>query len=548
MELFSIGVDFGTTGGRAALVNIRDGSIAAEAYHDYKYGVMLKNFIDGSTLPENYAVIHPDDYLNIMISTIQQIMVGIDPKSVIGIGVDCSSCTMMPVKKDGTPLCRNVEFNTNPHAFAKVTRHRAAKRQAQRFYDVAVETNQEWLKYYNNYISAEWLFPKILETLEEAPEVYNEADYFMEATDWLAWQLTGNLFKTSYSAGFKAFYIDGKYPSTEYFTIVNSGLSDVLKKIDIPMIPSQYKAGNLTPEMAEILGLTTNTAVCHGMVDIVSSIIGVQAANKNKMIGIFGDFATLVTISDKKEYVDGINGPVPISANAQTYYYKAFQNCMGLNYAWFQNTLVPPEYHENARHAGRNLHSYLAQLMQKLKPGENGIIALNWLKGNSSLLYNKNLSCMFVGMTLDTKIEHMYRAVIEAMAFDTRKIKEALNSKGIVFDEIYGIGIIAERNPFIMQIYADVLGVTIKVAGSPMTPVLGSAALGAVAAGSENGGYDNIITASKAMGKIREDKIYHPIPENAEIYNKLYQTYCRLYDIFGKENPEIMENLRKISK
>lgn len=549
MPKYSIGVDFGKISGRAVLVNIENGKIVATSAVDYPRGIMVKTFKNGNPLPDDWALAYPQDYLDILSETIRDVISNVNPADVIGIGIDMSSCCVMPVKANGTPLCYLDEFKDNPYAYASITRNLSAKKQAKRMLDVAREMEEPWLKYYNGKISPEWLFPKILKIIDEAPRVYSEADYFIEVVDWLIWQLTGSQIRNSFSASFKGFYIPGiGYPSKKYLSAVNLKLGNIVDtKLNAPIFSTGELAGNLTKHGSNLIGLPIGTSVSVGVVDLYACTATVKGVKNDAMVGIFGDSGTMFSFSDVTANIKGISGGFQLNSGSDMTVYKAKHNCIGRTYAWFLHNYVKPEYHQEAKEQNRNLYSYIAQKMMRLNAGENGLIALNWLDGNQAVLSNPELSSVIVGMREDTRVEHILRAIVESMAYDTRKLIETYRENGIQTKEFYGVGTFAEKNPFIMQVYSDVLQIPIRVAGTPMSPAIGSAIYGAVAAGSVNGGYDTVREASEAMGCLKNVE-YTPNPYNQEIYNQLYAEYCKIYDLFGKEYVDIMTNLKNIKQ
>lgn len=547
MSKYTIGVDFGQNSGRAILIDVDSGEQIAVSTYDYYYGIMNRNFIDGTPLPHNWSIANPQDYLDVLNNVIRGVLENISPGDVIGLGIDFSYCCMLPVTKDGTPLCFTNEFKNNPHAYVKLNNHISATAEAKHMLQVAQKRNETWLDCYNNSIGADWLFPKILETYNNAPEIYNAAGYFIEVTDWLVWQLTDIQVRNSFAAGYKALWNkEYGYPTKDYFKEINPEFENIVQdKLDAPIASIGTMAGGISRKGSELTGLKVGTAVSIGSVDIVSCMPTVKLTGENKMLAVMGSSSIFLTMSSLNNQVDGVIGPIPDGIIPGYSGYKANQAAVGETFSWLLNNYLPPEYHECAKREGRNLHSYLAQLMMKQKAGESGIVFLNWLRGNKSPLMNPNLTALFVGMTLNTKVEHMYRAVIESMAFDTRRIMDCFAQKGIEIDTFIGVGTIAERNPFIMQLYADILKTPVKVSGTQLAPVIGSAIFGACAAGSQVGGYDSLTTASAVMGNLKPTT-YYPIIENVNIYDRLYNEYCNLCDIFSDNNNNIMNNLKSI--
>ncbi len=542
MAQYTIGIEFGKTGCRSILADISDGHEVACATAEYPTGIMTNNFFTGQPLPENWAIAKPSDYIDVIADTINELTEDIQISDIIGLGIAFSSCCILPVKADGTPLCYLAEFKNNPHAYIKVTRHRSAISQAKRITEAALECNEPWIELVNNTASPEWLLPKVLEILEEAPEVYTATDYFMEATDWLIWQLTGNPVRNSFSTSFKAQISELGEPSDTFLEKVDPRLKGLYKtKLNFPIASPVTCAGGITPAMAALLGIKPGTPVSVGGVDVLACIPAVKAYKSGTLVNIMGNTSILLTLSEKATFIKGISRGVKGSIIPGLYTYKSNNPCMGDNYAWFLSGFVPPEYHNAAKAEGRNLHSYIAQNMMRLTPGENGIIAINWQKGSNTPINDKKLSSVFVGMDMDTRPEHLYRAIIEGMAFDTKVIIDQYHNDGIEINNFCGVGNIAERNPFIMQVYADILNMPVSVSGTSKSSALGAAIIASVA----GGGYKCIEDASEMMGMIK-DKVYIPDPNAVKMYNRIYEKYKQLCRIFAIENNDIMHELKDI--
>ena len=551
MERYAIGVDFGSLSGRSVLVNVKDGKEAASAVFDYPHGVMDRSLPDGTKLGVDWALQDPQDYLDVFAHTIPQILKesGVSPNQVIGIGIDFTACTVLPVKKDGTPLCFLEQYRSNPNAYVKLWKHHAAQKYANRLNAVAEQRGETFLKRYGGKISSEWLIPKLWQILDEDEALYQDMDYFIEAADWIVWQLCGNYTRNSCTAGYKAIWNKQEgYPSKEFFKALDPRLECVVEeKFACPVTSLGEKAGELTEEMASITGLNAGIAVAVGNIDAHVCIPAVKIDGPNKMLAIMGTSTCHILMDKEEKIVPGMCGVVEDGVLPGYYGYEAGQSCVGDHFAWFIDHCLPASYQEDAAKQGKNIHQYLRQKAQALKPGESGLVALDWWNGNRSCLVDVDLSGMILGMTLQTRPEEIYRALIEATAYGTRKIIETFEHNGVRVDEFYASGGISQKDPMMMQIYADVIQKPIKIAGSLQGPALGSAIFGAVAAGSARGGYDNPFDAAKAMGQLK-DIIYQPIAENSAIYDKLYEEYSILHDYFGRGANDVMKRLKEIKK
>ncbi len=551
MPKYSIGVDFGTLSGRAVLVNVATGEELADSVFDYPHGVMDETLPDGTRLGVDWALQHPQDYLDVFSHTIPGVLEksGVSPADVIGVGIDFTACTVLPVKADGTPLCFLPKFAGNPNAYVKLWKHHAAQDKANALNETASSMGEEWLARYGGKISSEWAFPKLWQILDESPKVYEAMDAFVEAADWVIWQLTGKQTRNSCTAGYKAMWSKSEgYPSKAFFKALDPRMENVIEeKFSGPVTPLGGKAGELTEAAAKLTGLNPGTAVAVANVDAHVTVPAVKIDSAGKMLAIMGTSTCHMLISDKEVKVPGICGVVEDGILPGFFGYEAGQSCVGDHFAWFIDNCLPKEYFDAAEKEGVNIHKYLRSKAEKLKVGESGLLALDWWNGNRSVLVDVDLTGVMLGMTLQTKPEEIYRALIEATAYGTRKIIETFRENGVPVEEFYASGGISQKDPMTMQIYADVIGIPIKIAGSLQGPALGSAIFGAVAAGKQAGGYDSVMEAAQAMGKLR-DEVYIPIAENVKAYDKLYAEYSILHDYFGRGANDVMKRLKELKK
>lgn len=543
--MYTIGIDFGTESGRALLVDVRDGRELATAVHPYSNGV-IDEHLPGSekALPPDWALQDPLDYIEVVKQTIPAVLKesGIDPADVVGVAIDFTACTMLPTKADSTPLRSLPEWTNNPHAWVKLWKHHAAQPEADLINETARRMGQGWLDRYGGKISSEWFFSKALQILDEAPDVYRAADRFIEATDWVIWQMTGVETRNTCTAGYKAMVQDGDYPAREYFAALHSDFADVVDtKLGRTFARLGDKAGGLTKQFADWTGLSEGIAVAVANVDAHVTAPAVKAVGAGQMVMIMGTSTCHIMNGDSLQTVEGMCGVVPDGVIPGLYGYEAGQSGVGDIFAWFVDNAVPPEYHEAARAAGLDLHAYLEREAAKQKPGEHGLIALDWWNGNRSVLVDADLTGLLVGGTLATRAPDIYRALIEATAFGTRIIIEAFESRGIPVKELIAAGGLPEKNALLRQIYADVTGRSFKLAGSAQAPALGSAMHAAVAAGV----YPNIQAAAEKMGKLK-DEVVTPIAANTAVYDALYAEYKTLYDYFGRGANDVMKRLKRI--
>ena len=547
---YAIGVDFGTESGRAVLVEVGTGREIATAVHHYANGVIDEK-LPGSNvrLEPDWALQDPNDYLEVYKKAIPAVLQasGVDPMDVIGVGIDFTACTMLPTQADGIPLCMLPQFRNNPHAWVKLWKHHAAQPEANRINAVARETDQPWLDRYGSKISSEWFFSKTLQILDEAPEIYAAADRLIEAADWVVWQLTGEEKRNSCTAGYKAIWSKREgFPPDSYFAALDPRLEPVIdEKMSREIYPIGDRAGGLTEQAAAWTGLKPGTAVAIANVDAHVAVPAATVTEPGRMVMIMGTSICHMVLGTEEHLVPGICGYVEDGIIPGYFGYEAGQSCVGDHFAWFVENCVPGEYQREAGQRGMDIHSLLEEKATRLKPGESGLLALDWWNGNRSVLVDVDLTGLLLGVTLATKAEEIYRALIEATAYGTRVIVEAFEQNSVPVKELVACGGLPEKNKLLMQIYSDVTGREIKVTASTQTPALGSAMFGAVAAGAQAGGYDTIYEAAQHMAHLK-DEVYRPIAENAQVYDRIYREYLRLHDYFGRGENNVMKTLKQI--
>ncbi len=549
MAKYSLGLDFGTLSGRALLVNVETGEELATAVMDFPHGVMDEALPCGKKLPHDWALQDPQDYLDTAYSIISDVIKnsGISANDIVGVGVDFTACTLIPVLADGTPLSFLEKYKCEPHAYAKLWKHHAAQKFATRLNEVAEERGEDWLQYYGGKVSSEWAIPKVWQVLDEAPEIYAQAEMFVEAADWLVWQMCGKLTRNSCCAGYKGMWNKTNgFPSDDFFKALDPKLEHVIdEKFSREITPLGTRAGTVTAEFAAKTGLKPGTAVAEPIIDAHVFVPAVGITGSGEMLAIMGT-STCHMLLDKKEYkVQGISGVVADGILPGLYAYEAGQCCVGDHFQWFIDNCLPKSYYDGAAAEGINIHKYLRKKAESKKPGESGLVALDWWNGNRSVLVDGDLTGMMLGMTLQTKPEDIYRALVEATAYGTRMIIETFRQYGVPVTSFFAAGGISQKDPMTMQIYSDVINMPIKIAGSEQAGALGSAIFGAVAAGADNGGYDDMFTAADVMGNVK-DTVYYPNAENVARYDKLYAEYVTLHDYFGRGANDVMKRLKAL--
>ena len=549
---YAIGVDFGTESGRALLVDVADGREVATSVYVYSHGVIDERLpLPGQavSLEPDWALQDPEDYLRTFQNAIPEVLKqsGVDPADVIGVGIDFTACTMLPVRGDGTPLCMLPEFRHKPHAWVKLWKHHAAQPEADRINETARRRGESWLDRYGGKISSEWFFSKVLQILDEAPEVYAAADRMLEAADWVVWQLTGVETRNACTAGYKAMWSKREgFPKGEYFAALDPRLADVVdSKMTRVIQPVGQRAGGLSEQAAAWTGLRPGTGVAIANVDAHVAVPAATVTGPGRMVMIMGTSICHMVLGTEEHLVPGICGYVEDGIMPGFFGYEAGQSCVGDHFAWFVENCVPAAYAEEAERQQKDVYGLLEEKASRLRPGESGLLALDWWNGNRSVLVDVDLTGVLLGATLATKPEEIYRALIEATAYGTRVIVEAFEKNGVPIHELVACGGLPEKSPLLMQIYADVTGRPFKVSASKQTPALGSAMFGAVAAGKAAGGYDSIFDAAETMAHLKSDA-YFPIPENQSVYESLFAEYVRLHDYFGRGENDVMKRLKRI--
>ena len=548
---YAIGVDFGTLSGRAVIVDVADGRELATAVHEYSHGV-IDEYLPGTDirLEPDWALQDPNDYIQVFKNTIPAVLeeTGLDPADVIGVGVDFTACTMLPTKADGTPLCFLPEWRDNPHAWVKLWKHHAAQPEANQLNAKAREAGfGKLLDRYGGKISSEWFYPKAWQILNETPEVYAAADRMLEAADWVVWQLTGVETRNSCTAGYKAMWSKTEgFPPKAFFKALDPRLEDFVdEKMMRTISPLGAKAGEITAQAAAWTGLKAGTAVAVANVDAHVAVPAATVTDTGRMVMIMGTSICHMVVGESEEIVPGMCGVVQDGILPDMPGYEAGQSCVGDHFQWFTETCVPERYETEARAQGISIHELLEEKAAAQVPGESGLLALDWWNGNRSVLVDVDLTGMMLGMTLLTKPEEIYRALIEATAYGTRLIIETFNQNNVPIRELIATGGLPDRNKLLMQIYADVTGLPIYIPEATQIGAVGSAMHGTVAAGKAAGGYDTIIDASLHMARLRKES-FQPIPENKAIYDRLFAEYVTLHDYFGRGDNDVMKRLKDL--
>ncbi|WAB84184.1 ribulokinase [Microcella daejeonensis] len=541
-DQYVIGVDYGTLSGRAVVVRVADGAELGTGVHEYRHAVMDTTLTaTGAALPPEWALQDARDYVEVLQQAVPAAVAaaGIDPGDVIGIATDFTASTPLPVTADGTPLSFLDEWRENPHAYVKLWKHHAGQRQADRINALAAERGETWLPRYGGLISSEWEFAKALQLLEESPEVYVATDRWIEAADWIVWQLSGTYLRNACTAGYKGIYQDGAYPDRAFLAALNPDFAGFVDdKLAHEIGRLGQRAGGLTAEAAAWTGLPEGIAVAVGNVDAHVTAPAAQAVEPGQMVAIMGTSTCHVMNGATLAEVPGMCGVVDGGIVDGLYGYEAGQSGVGDIFAWYVKNQVPAQAYAAAEAAGTSIHQHLTDLAADRPVGDHGLLALDWHNGNRSVLVDTELSGLVLGMTLTTRPEEVYRALLESTAYGTRRIVEAFAESGVPVTEFIAAGGLI-KNPVLMQIYSDVLRMPISTIASEQGPALGSAIHAAVAAGA----YADVREAGAAMGS-RTVAAYTPNPEAADAYDALYADYLQLHDYFGRGANDVMKRLK----
>ena len=527
-----VGVDFGTLSARAVVVRASDGAELGSGLGEYAHGSIERTLPSTrQPLPPDWALQDPEDWRTALGTAVRAALrdAGADPSAVVGIGTDFTACTVLPVLRDGTPLCEVPELRDRPHAWPKLWKHHAAQPQADRITDLAHERGEKWISRYGGRISSEWEFAKALQLLEEDPDSYRRTERWIEAADWIIWQLCGRETRNTCTAGYKGIFQDGHYPSEDYLAALNPDFADFAQSrlAGLPLSELGSRAGTLTAEGAKLTGLPEGIAVAAGNVDAHVTAPAARSILPGQMLAIMGTSTCHVMNGDHLADVPGICGVVDGGIISGMFGYEAGQSAVGDIFAWWTGLGVPESYLEEAAERGQNMHEYLSSLCEGQPVGAHGLIALDWMGGNRSILVDHHLSGVIAGLTLATTPEDVYLALLESTAYGTRVIIESFAAAGVPVTEFIVAGGL-KRNRLLMQIYADVLRRPISVAASDQAPAVGSAIHAAVAAGL----YPDVTAASEVMGRV-EQAAYEPDQARSDVYDELYAEYRTLHDYFS---------------
>ena len=526
-EALALGLDFGTESVRALFVTL-DGTERGSAYSKYSHGQITKSLpTSGQRLPPDFALQDPRDWLQAAARAVRNAKrrTRMPGARLAGIGVDFTSCTMLPALLDGTPLCLLAEFKDNPHAWPKLWKHHGAKAQAAHIQRLANQRGEAFIEQYSGAIGLEWFFPKMLEVLQHAPEVHRAAEVWIEAGDWVVWQLVGckhnEMARSTCQAGYKGMWtsLDG-FPSKPFMRAVHPEFVDVVRtKMPGRMKDPGQLAGRLTAPMAKKLGLKEGVPVSVAIIDAHAGVPGVGAADPGTLVMVCGTSSCHMINATEYKRVPGVAGVVRGGILPGMYGYETGQAAVGDAFDWFRQLVR----HRSFRR--------LDEQAEALEPGADGVLCVDWLNGCRTPLMNGHLGGAFTGLALRHQAHHLYRAMIEASAYGLRWIVENLRESGVPVRKFIATGGLPHKNPLFVRVAADVLGETIVIHPSRQGPALGAAILGAVAAGKRQGGFSSVRSAVRTIGGIkkgvegRQGTVVPPDRKRARIYEPLYRKY-----------------------
>lgn len=550
--MFSIGIDFGTNSVRGIILSLSDGEIISESVVPYPSG------IDGVIIDEkdpHLARQNPIDYHICLEKLLKDLIKkakrkkGFKIDKVVGIGIDTTGSTPLPVDKNLIPLSFYDEFKNNPNAMAYLWKDHTSSDEAEEITDLARKIRPQYLSKIGGVYSSEWFFSKLLHLARTDKKVFNAMETFIELCDYIPAILSGiknpkDVKRSICAAGHKAMYNEewGGLPDEEFLEKLDVSFKGIRKKLYEKAYPSGEIAGYLCKEWSKKVGLPEGIPISVSEFDAHMGAVG-AGIKEGILVKIIGTSSCDMMIYPKeKELKDipGVCGIVPDSIVPGFYGIEAGQSAVGDIFYWFLKKFIP-EFTKDP-------YNYFTKRAGKIKPGQSGLLALDWHNGNRTVLVDQKLTGLIVGLTLNTKPEEVFRCLIEGTGFGGKVIIERVEDYGVKINEIIASGGIAEKNPLIMQIYADIMNREIKISALPQTCAVGAGIFGAIA-----GGYfKSVEEAQKKICRFSK-KIYKPVDENVKIYEKLYLLYKQLYNAFGTRNYNeslynVMKELLKIKR
>lgn len=531
---FAVGIDFGTNSVRALVVATDTGQELGTAVCDYPSG--NSGILLDARNPD-LARQNPADYLQGLVSCVCQALkrasadACFEPNEVIGIGVDTTGSTPMPVDARGWPLAFDKRFQRDLNAHVWLWKDHTAHAEAAEITQMARRMRPEYLAKCGGTYSSEWFWSKVLHCRRTAPQVFDAAHTWVEHADWIPALLTGSehpaeICRGICAAGHKAMFGEawGGYPDREFLSALDGGLARVRDTLPDVACNLSEPAGRLTTRWSERLGLPAGIPVATGALDAHLGAVG-SGIGPGVLVKIIGTSTCDLVVAPLEQQVDdipGLCGIVPESVLPGHYGMEAGQSAVGDIFNWFVEVVGPKGLD----------HDALSAEAEALKPGESGLLALDWHNGNRTILVDQRLTGLILGLTLHSSPAEIYRALVEATAFGARVILERFEAYGVGIRQIVACGGISAKNRLVMQTYADVLKRPLMISRCAQTPALGAAMAGAVVAGREAGGHASFGEAARAMTGVRAE-VFKPAADRAGVYDRIFGLYRRLHDAFG---------------
>ena len=528
---YVIGMDFGTLSARAILLDAQTGeALPHDCTYVYPHAILTE--LGGNPLPDDYAIEDPTDYIEALEHIIRGVIAenGIDAEEIEGIGIDTTDATLLPVKKDLTPLSLDPRFANDPHAYLKLWKHHGPQKYMDVIRSEAERLGEDFPTRCGSGISVEMTLPKLVEIAKEAPDVYQNADHILHVGDFLVGLLTGKVIYSSAYASMKdGWDSDAGFASRAYLQALDPLLENAFaEKLGGAPLQAGTLAGFVCAQWAQKTGLSPNTAVAAGIIDGHASFFS-SGIEKGVALVSVGTSSGFVMNSDVYRPIGGIMscGRGALLCDMMTY--DAGLAAVGDLFDWFVKNCVPAAYEKEAAERGMSVHALLTEKASHQAAGEHGLTVLGWWNGNRCTLANGDLTGVMVGMRLSTRPEDIYRALIEATAFGMKNIMNNYLRNGIEIHRLMVTGGIAQKNPLLMQIYADVLERELCVIDSKQCTARGSAICGTVASGR----FPDARIASLTL-RAGISKTYSPSPTSARTYAAMFEKYMTLHDHFGK--------------
>lgn len=524
MKRFTIGIDFGTLSCRALVLDAVSG--AALGMGERGYHVYDKALPCGVVLPPRTALADPAEYLQALTDAVREAIdrAQIDRQDVAGIAIDATSMSVVPCDENGAPMCFQAKWQNEPQAYIRLWKSYTATHEAEEICQTARAQNQPFLNACGGYPSSEGIYPKMIETIRQCPELYDETSAFVDLNEFLTWQLTGKLTRSTGSMGLKCYCPDGNtLPDAAFFAQIEPAMITCDQKMRGEALPWGAKAGTLCKEWAERLGLPAGIAVGAGALDGPVSMVALGLQHSGDAMLTIGTSGVLSVISDVWQPVSGICGQAYSSLMPGLYGYDFCQSGVGDMFGWFVQNCVPARYEKMAQEQGISVHTLLSRLGFAHPVQDNDIVALDWWNGSRCVVVDQTLSGALSGLTLGTVPEDIYRALIEGAAFGTRTMLEHCQACGVPVERIRVCGGIAGKNPLLVQCYADILGRELAVSTLPNSAAAGAAINAAAAAGIYN-------DLADAMAHLSQTQFvrYQPDMQNHARYAPLYERYRKM--------------------